>query len=92
MFTMISIRTYFLSTLVKLGPPRFRRFLVDLLPFKNARRLRDIIDILDNTAKEILEVKKRAIQEGDDAIAEQVGHGKDIISVLCMCYSDALAC
>jgi hypothetical protein len=83
MFTMIFIRTYFLSTLVKLGPPGFRRFLVDLLPFKNARRLRDIIDILDNTAKEIIKVKTRAIQEG--ATEHQVGQGKDIITILCLC-------
>ena len=51
---MIFFRNYVLPTLVKLGPPRFRRFLVDLLPFKNARRLRDIVDIMHNTSVEIL--------------------------------------
>jgi hypothetical protein len=82
MFTMIFFRNYLLTTFVKLGPPRFRRFLVDLLPFKNARRLRDIIDIIHNTSVEILEAKRRALKEGDEAVAKQIGRGKDIISIL----------
>jgi hypothetical protein len=82
MFTMIFFRNHFLSTFVKLGPPRFRRFLVDLLPFKNARRLRDIVDIVHNTSIEILEAKRRALQEGNEAVVKQIGQGKDIISIL----------
>lgn len=82
MFTMVFFRNYLLTTFVKLGPPRFRRFLVDLLPFENARRLRDIVDIIHNTSVEILEAKKRALWEGDEVVAKQIGRGKDIISIL----------
>lgn len=82
MFTMVFFHKYFLTTFVKLGPPRFRRFLVDLLPFKNARRLRDIVDIIHNTSIEILEAKRHALKAGDEAVANQVGRGKDIISIL----------
>ncbi|KAF8237919.1 cytochrome P450 [Tricholoma matsutake] len=82
LFKMIFFRNYLVTTLVKLGPPRFRRFLVDLLPFENVRRLRDIVDIMDNTSIEILEAKRRALKEGDEAVAKQIGRGKDIISVL----------
>jgi len=85
MFTMWFIRNYLLTTLVKLGPPRFRRFVVDLLPFANVRKLRDIIDIMHNTSVEILEAKKRVLMEGDEAVAKQIGRGKDIISILSMC-------
>jgi hypothetical protein len=85
MFTMVIVRTYLLTTLVKLGPPRFRRFLVDLLPFENVRRLRDCVDVMHNTSLEIFEAKKRALKEGDQGIAEQIGGGKDIMSILCMC-------
>jgi hypothetical protein len=81
---MIFFRNYFLPTLVKLGPPRFRRFLVDLLPLTNVRRLRDIVDVMHNTSIEILEAKRRALKEGDEALARQIGRGKDIISVLSM--------
>lgn len=88
MSKMIIVRTYLLSTLVKLGPPRFRRFLVDLLPFENVRRLRDCVDVMYNTSVEILKDKKRAISESNEAVANQIGQGQDIMSVLCMCNYD----
>ena len=79
---MVFFRTYMCATLVKLGPPRFRRFLVDLLPFKTARRLRDIVDVIHNTSIDILESKRRALRESDEAAGVQIGRGKDIISIL----------
>lgn len=81
-FTMFFFRVYLLPTLVKIGPPRFRRFLVGLLPFENVQRLRGIVDVMSNMSIEILEAKKRALKEGDEAIARQIGKGKDIISIL----------
>jgi hypothetical protein len=81
---MIFYRNHFLPTLVKLGPPRFRRVLVNLLPFENVRRLRDVVDIMHNTSVDILREKRRALKEGGDAVAEQIGGGKDIISILSM--------
>lgn len=81
MFTLHTFLQY-LPTLVKLGPPRFRRFLVDLLPFKNVRKLRDIIDIMHETSVEIFESKKRALQEDDEAVMRQMARGQDIISIL----------
>jgi hypothetical protein len=86
MFSLVFVRTYFLSTLVKLGPPNFRKFIVDILPFENVRRLRNIVDIIHNTSVEILEAKKRALKEGGEAVANQVGGGKDIMSILCMYF------
>lgn len=55
---------------------------MDLLPWKNAHRLRDIIDVMDKTCVEIFESKKRALEEGDEAVVEKIGRGKDIISIL----------
>ena len=77
---------------MKLGPPKFRRFLVDLLPFKNVRRLRDIVDLMHNTCIEILDAKRHALMEGEEAFAKQTGKGKDIISILCMCISFISRC
>jgi hypothetical protein len=71
-----------LPTLSKIGSPKFRRFVVDMVPWKNVRRLRDISDTLHNIAVEIYETKKRAIEEGDEAMARQIGGGKDIMSIL----------
>jgi hypothetical protein len=79
---LLMIRQVLLPTLVKLGPPRFRRFLVNLLPFKIIRRLRNTIDIMHNTSVEILQAKRRALQEGDEAVEKQIGRGRDIMSIL----------
>ncbi|CAA7266052.1 unnamed protein product [Cyclocybe aegerita] len=69
-------------TMTRIGSPRFRRFLVNCMPFKLVRTLRDILDTIHSTAFEILESKKKALREGDGALAEHIGHGKDIISIL----------
>ncbi|KAF9466558.1 cytochrome P450 [Collybia nuda] len=75
-------RTYLLSSLVKIGTPRFRRLIVDVLPWKSLQKLRDIVDIMHNTSTEIFEEKKKALEEGNEAVLKQVGRGKDILSIL----------
>lgn len=79
---MLIHRTYFLPTLVKIGTPRLRRLIVDVLPWKSIRKLRDIIDIMHNTSTEIFDAKKKALEEGNEAVSKQVGRGKDILSIL----------
>lgn len=66
----------------KLGTARFRGAIVNLVPSQHVKRLRDIIDVLHNTSVEIFETKKKALREGDRALAAQIGRGKDIISIL----------
>ena len=73
-----------LHILVKIDIPRFRRFIVDHLPFK------DVVDSIQHTSTEILEAKKRALQEGDEAIVRQIGQGKDITSILCTCDPEVM--
>ena len=72
----------YLTPLIKIGTPIFRRFILDLIPWKNAHELRDISDVIHNTAVEIINSKKRALEDGDEAVARQIGEGKDIISIL----------
>jgi hypothetical protein len=67
----------------KIGTPRFRRAIVDLIPSEVIKRLRDIVDIFHETSVEILESKKEALRKGDKALAAQIGQGKDVISILC---------
>ena len=62
-----------------------RRFLAERIPLKGLKNLISIADVMDNTSREIYRSKKNALQEGSDAIQRQVGEGKDIMSVLCMC-------
>lgn len=56
--------------------------MVNLLPWKNLHDLRDIVDTMYKTSVEIFESKKRAMMEGDDAVATQIGRGKDLLSTL----------
>jgi hypothetical protein len=67
---------------MKIGTPKFRRIVMDILPWKNLHEMRDIVDILDTTAIEIFEEKKKALEEGDEAVTQQIGNGNDIMSIL----------
>jgi cytochrome P450 len=83
LFTMTFVRAFLLPILVKIGPPRFRRFVCDyMLPWKNARRLRDIINTMHKTTTQIYNEKKKALLAGDEAFSRQFARGKDIISIL----------
>ncbi|KAG6900250.1 hypothetical protein C0993_000891 [Termitomyces sp. T159_Od127] len=73
---------YLLPILVKIGSPKFRRWLVDHFPNKRLHAIRDIIDTWDRTTSEIFEAKKRALEEGDEALAQQIGQAKDLMSIL----------
>ena len=44
--------------------------------------MRDIVDVLNTTAAGIFEEKKKALEEGDEAVAHQIGEGNDIMSIL----------
>lgn len=83
LFSM-SISRQFLPWAVKLGPPNFRKFLVDIVPWEKLHQVRDMVKLINKTSAEVLEAKKRALQQGDQAVLEQIGQGKDIISILCM--------
>ena len=72
----------YLAPFVRLGTPKFRRFILNLIPWKPLHELRDISDVFHNTAVEIVNSKKRAIEDGDEAVARQMGQGKDILSIL----------
>ncbi|KAJ3489260.1 hypothetical protein NLI96_g2239 [Meripilus lineatus] len=69
--------------LLKLGPPGFRRWVLDhLLPDRRVQHLKDIADYLDSQARSLISKKRLALKEGDEAVTQQVGEGKDIMSIL----------
>ena len=71
-----------LPNVVRLGTPKFRRFLVENSPFKSIKDLKALIDIFHNTSVEIYEGKKHAYKQGNEELAAQIEQGKDIISIL----------
>ncbi|TEB40176.1 cytochrome P450 [Coprinellus micaceus] len=73
---------YILPLVHNIGTPRFRRWVVDAIPWEPLREMRDISDIMRSTSEEVIGSKRRAMKQGDETVARQVGGGKDIISIL----------
>ncbi|KAI5118019.1 hypothetical protein M0805_003456 [Coniferiporia weirii] len=72
----------FLPWISNIGSPAFRKKVVQLVPYEATRTLVALVDIMYNTSVDILRGKRRALQEGDEAVQKQIGKGKDIMSVL----------
>ena len=68
--------------LPKLGPARFRRWVLERIPYWRVRKALEIVDSLHTISTEIVNSKKAALERGEEAVAQQVGAGKDIISKL----------
>lgn len=83
LFRLVIIRRI-LPYISNLGPPSFRRFIVKLIPSSDVQKMRGMVDVMDNTSIKIFQAKKAAWEKGDEAVVEQVGRGKDIMSILRM--------
>ena len=80
---LIFVQTVLLPPLSKIGTPKFRRFVVKLIPWKAVQDFIEIVDTMHNTSVEIFESKKQALAGGDDALERQIARGKDLMSILC---------
>ncbi|KAJ6577198.1 cytochrome P450 [Mycena capillaripes] len=89
MHKMALAAKYILPWAVNIGSPKFRRFVVNTIPWKNLHDGRDILDTLYATAVEIYHLKKAALEAGDEAVSTQVAQGKDLISILMKDNSNA---
>lgn len=75
----------------KLGSPPFRRWVLDnLLPIAKIQRLKVLSDTIKARAKEVIAQKRLALQSGEEAVLQQIGEGKDVISILCTYPSNFL--
>ncbi|RPD54899.1 cytochrome P450 [Lentinus tigrinus ALCF2SS1-7] len=64
------------------GTPVLRRKLLELVPNPAVQKMKDIVDTIWRQSEEIYESKKRALEQGDEAVAQQIGEGKDLMSIL----------
>lgn len=78
----LQIPRLFLPYAVRLGPPGFRRFMLKLIPSADVKRARELSDIMYNTSVNIYQSKKAELEKGDEVAVEQVGRGKDAMSIL----------
>ncbi|KAF9043394.1 cytochrome P450 [Panaeolus papilionaceus] len=76
------LRQYFLKPILKIGTPEFRRRMIDFSPIQSIKMMRDVVYVMHDTSLKIYQSKKQALLEGNQAVAEQVGKGKDILSIL----------
>ena len=61
-----------------------RRKVLDFIPNPSVQKMKYIVDIMWRRSQEIYASKKRAFEQGDEAVAQQIGEGKDLMSILCM--------
>lgn len=54
------------------------------IPIDRVQRMKQIVDTMHGRSMQIMEEKKRAVRRGDNALLEQIGEGKDVMSILCM--------
>ncbi len=72
----------FLPILVHIGTPAFRRRIVELIPLDDVQRMRHISDVLHQRSVCIFADKKAALEKGDDEVKDEIGEGRDIMSIL----------
>lgn len=65
----------------------FRRALLNHIPWKGLQSVLRIVDTMDTMSTSVYEGKRRALAAGDEAVQEQIGRGKDIMSILRACLS-----
>ena len=75
-------RVWLLLPFIGVFSPRLRRFFALYLPVRPLQRGRELSDYMWEVSTDIYRGKLRALEEGDEAVREQIGRGKDIISVL----------
>ena len=63
------------------GPAWFVRKIALVVPLARVRRLREIGDTLEHRSRQIIQGKRAAL--ASEAGAEEVGAGRDIMSILC---------
>ncbi|TEB13889.1 cytochrome P450, partial [Coprinellus micaceus] len=79
LFSLALIRN-FAPFLVKLGPPSFRRWVVQRIPSRRVRRVVESSDVMHESAKRILEERRAALSMKDGG--GDTSKPKDIISTL----------
>ena len=81
-FSLLLLATNFLF---EIGSPSFRRFLLDLIPYRKLQEFKHVVDTMAHKSSEIFRAKKQASisdDHGTGAVAQQLSDGKDIMSLL----------
>lgn len=72
----------FFDYLQAMIPAPLRRTVAERLPHEKFQRLRKIVDTMHERSVHIYNEKRAAIERGDEGLKQQLGEGKDIMSIL----------
>jgi len=73
----------------KILPLKVLKLVGKMLPWPSLNHIMDLSETLNVNARGIYETKKRLLELGDDATVQQIGDGKDIISLLLRANAEA---
>lgn len=71
-----------LPLVLRIGSSTLRRRLLKFVPLPDLHKATVLVDAMSNSTQNILNGKKEAMERGDEAVLEQIGHGKDLMSLL----------
>jgi hypothetical protein len=81
LFSLALVRQ-FAPFLVSLGPPWFRRKLVEWTPIKSVQKVKHMSDVMHKAAQDILKQKRHDLSLGADNVEMGDSQLKDITSLL----------
>lgn len=81
-FARLQAAAVFLPFVTRHGSPGALRWLAQHAPLRALRDMVKISDTLHFQAKEVWERKKALFAQGDDVAVDQIGGGKDLMSIL----------
>ncbi|KAI0631279.1 cytochrome P450 [Trametes polyzona] len=87
----LSVFRWTLPYLVHIGTPSFRRRVMQWIPMTRLHRLQSVVDTMHRRATEIYREKKARLDKGDETFLQQVGEGKDLMSILLKANTQASA-
>ena len=59
-----------------------RRWLAERAPWPALQRVRNMVDTMDKMSHDIYDAETAALRAGEEAVVQQIGEGKDILSKL----------
>ncbi|KAI0314380.1 cytochrome P450 [Amylostereum chailletii] len=81
-FAKVQMAAVFLPFVTRYGSPSVLRWLAERAPSQALRDMVKISDTLDRKSREVLERKRALFAQGDDMAVNQIGGGKDLMSIL----------
>ncbi|KIK58241.1 hypothetical protein GYMLUDRAFT_700611 [Collybiopsis luxurians FD-317 M1] len=75
-------RFYIVPLAIKVLPVSLCKLIMNVTPWKTLHDVRDMLNYMWTLSVKIYEDKKRALEEGDEAVSKQIGQGKDLLSIM----------